>query len=206
MRTRRRDCRATARILRNPERYDFDLSGPGVRADLSRPIRRASEMVHICDIFQIGLRAGGSARQEEVDAALAYGTNLITAHELHEVGAGAGAILARISGDRCYYVTIDMNGMDPSCAPGVLAPRSGGVTFAQAWSCYGVWSATAAWSVWTSWKSRRAPTPPASPPGSRSSTCSARRCARVGAIAGTNGWTQCSIKCERSHDPRGNVP
>ena len=25
MRTRRRDCCATARILRNPERYDFDL-------------------------------------------------------------------------------------------------------------------------------------------------------------------------------------
>ena len=41
---------------------------------------------HIRDIFQIGLRAAGSARQEEVDAALAYGANLITAYDVHDNG------------------------------------------------------------------------------------------------------------------------
>ena len=46
----------------------------GVREGLSSPIRRASEMQHITDIFQIGLNATGSARQDEVDAALAYGS------------------------------------------------------------------------------------------------------------------------------------
>jgi len=35
----------------------------GVTDGLSSPIRRASEMQHIADIFQIGLRATGSARQ-----------------------------------------------------------------------------------------------------------------------------------------------
>ena len=45
-------------------------------------------------IFQIGLRATGSARQEEVDAALAYGAHLIPAWELHEIGMDA--VLARI--------------------------------------------------------------------------------------------------------------
>ena len=61
----------------------------GVREGLSSPIRRASEMAHIGQIFQIGLRATGSARQEEVDAALAYGAHLIPAWELHEIGMDA---------------------------------------------------------------------------------------------------------------------
>src|SRR6185312_1472184 len=78
----------------------------------------------------IGLRATGSARQEEVDAARAYGARLITAYELHD--AGPEAVLARIPDNGSYYVTIDMDGMDPSCAPGVAAPCPGGVTFAQA--------------------------------------------------------------------------
>jgi agmatinase len=43
----------------------------GVREGLSSPIRRASEMSHIGEIFQIGLRATGSARTEEVEAARA---------------------------------------------------------------------------------------------------------------------------------------
>ena len=102
----------------------------GVRHGLSSPIRRASEMAHIGEIFQIGLRATGSARLEEVEAARAYGAHLVTAHELHETGMDA--ILARIPDAGRYYLTVDMDGMDPSIAPAVNAPCPGGVTFAQA--------------------------------------------------------------------------
>jgi agmatinase len=102
----------------------------GVRHGLSSPIRRASEMPHIGQIFQIGLRATGSARLEEVEAARAYGANLISAYELHE--AGMDAVLARIPDGGRYYLTVDMDGMDPSVAPAVNAPCPGGVTFEQA--------------------------------------------------------------------------
>ncbi|MFI5015770.1 MAG: agmatinase [Hyphomicrobiales bacterium] len=102
----------------------------GVRNGLSSPIRRASEMAHIREIFQIGLRATGSARLEEVEAARAYGAHLITAYELHE--AGMDAILSRIPDGGRYYLTVDMDGMDPSIAPAVNAPCPGGVTFTQA--------------------------------------------------------------------------
>ena len=61
----------------------------GVREGYSSPIRRASEMAHVGEIFQIGLRGTGSARIEEVEAAQAYGAHLITAYELHEVGMEA---------------------------------------------------------------------------------------------------------------------
>lgn len=107
-------------------RDDFN----GVRQGLSSPIRRASEMPHIGEIFQIGIRAQGSARPEEVEAARAYGANIITAWELHD--AGMDAILARIPDGGRYYITIDADGMDPAVMPGVLGPAPGGVTFHQA--------------------------------------------------------------------------
>jgi agmatinase len=102
----------------------------GVREGLSSPIRRASEMEHIGEIFQIGLRATGSARMEEFEAAKAYGAHLISAYELHDIGMDA--VLDRIPDRQRYYITIDMDGLDPSIAPAVAAPMPGGVTYLQA--------------------------------------------------------------------------
>ncbi|WP_454684412.1 agmatinase [Ancylobacter moscoviensis] len=102
----------------------------GVTDGYSSPIRRISEMDHVKDIFQIGIRAQGSARQEEVDAAYAYGANIITAYELHDVGMDA--VLERIPAGGRYYITIDADGMDPSVMPAVNGPALGGVTYHQA--------------------------------------------------------------------------
>lgn len=102
----------------------------GVREGYSSPIRRASEMDHVGEIFQIGIRSAGSARPEEVDAARAYGAHLITAYELHD--AGARAILDRIPDGGRYYLTIDADGLDPAVMPAVNGPAPGGVTFHEA--------------------------------------------------------------------------
>jgi agmatinase len=102
----------------------------GVRDGLSSPIRRASEMAHVGQIFQIGLRATGSARAEEVAAARAYGAHLVSAYELHDIGMEA--VLQRIPDGANYYLTVDMDGMDPAIAPAVAAPMPGGVTYTQA--------------------------------------------------------------------------
>lgn len=102
----------------------------GVHEGLSSPIRRASEMEHVGEIFQIGIRAQGTARPEEYDAALAYGSNIITAYELHDVGMDA--VLKRIPDGGRYYITIDADGMDPSVMPAVAGPALGGVTYLQA--------------------------------------------------------------------------
>lgn len=117
-------------LVQIDQHIDWRDEVAGISDGLSSPIRRASEMPHVGAIFQVGLRATGSARREEIDAALAYGAHLVTAYELHD--AGPDAVLARIPDGGRYYVTIDMDGMDPSCAPGVAAPCPGGVTFAQA--------------------------------------------------------------------------
>ena len=81
-------------------------------------------------IFQIGMRSAGSARPEEVEAAAAYGANIITAWELHDIGMDA--VLQRIPNGGRYYITIDADGMDPSVMPAVAGPAPGGLTFHQA--------------------------------------------------------------------------
>jgi agmatinase len=101
----------------------------GVRQGLSSPIRRASEMAHVGEIFQIGLRSSGSARAEDVEAAKAYGAHLVTAYELHDFGMKA--ILDRIPDGGRYYLTVDADGLDPSIMPAVAGPAPGGVTFPQ---------------------------------------------------------------------------
>jgi agmatinase len=102
----------------------------GVREGYSSPIRRASEMAHIGEIFQIGLRGQGSARQEEVEAARAYGAHLITDRELQD--QGMDAILERIPAGGRSYLTIDADGLDPAVMPAVAGPAPGGVTYDQA--------------------------------------------------------------------------
>jgi len=101
----------------------------GVDDGLSSVIRRASEMEHIQDIWQIGLRAAGSGRPEEVQAALDYGSNLVSDTELQDVGMQA--ILDRIPDGGQYYLTIDADGVDPTIMPAVAGPAPGGVTYPQ---------------------------------------------------------------------------
>jgi agmatinase len=102
----------------------------GVREGYSSPIRRASEMDHIGEIFQIGLRCQGSARREEVEAARAYGSRLITDEELQDIGMEA--VLARIPDGGRYYLTMDADGLDPAVMPAVAGPAPGGVSYQQA--------------------------------------------------------------------------
>jgi agmatinase len=101
----------------------------GVKEGYSSPIRRAAEMSHFGDIFQIGIRAQGSARREEVEAARRHGAHIITARELHR--EGTDAILRRIPDKGRYYISIDADGLDPSVVPAVAAPSPGGITFIQ---------------------------------------------------------------------------
>lgn len=101
----------------------------GVREGYSSPMRRASEMTHVGEIFQIGIRAQGSAGADEVRAARAYGAHLITAYEVH--AHGMAHVLANIPDGGHYYLTIDADGFDPSVMPAVAGPAAGGLWFHQ---------------------------------------------------------------------------
>ncbi|MEI6112960.1 MAG: agmatinase [Burkholderiales bacterium] len=102
----------------------------GVRDGLSSPIRRASELAFIKNIVQIGLRAQGSGRPADYQAAIDYGATLISAYEMHEIGIKA--VLDRIPDGGNYYLSIDADGMDPTVMPAVDGPAPGGMDFLQA--------------------------------------------------------------------------
>ena len=108
---------------------DWRDSVNGEKEGYSSPIRRASELPFIEEIYQIGLRGVGSGREEEVKAAKEYGANLISAYELHQIGMQK--VLNRIPNDRHYYITIDADGMDPTIMPAVNAPTPGGLNWLQ---------------------------------------------------------------------------
>ena len=95
----------------------------------SSPIRRASEMPWFDKIVQIGMRGIGSARQGEVDDARAYGADIITAYEMHNIGMDA--VLDRIPDGGPYYLTIDADGIDPTIMPAVVAQTPGGLNWVQ---------------------------------------------------------------------------
>ena len=101
----------------------------GEKEGYSSPIKRASELNSVSSIYQIGLRGVGSGRQQEYDDAIAYGSNLISAYQVHELGIKA--ILERIPDDVNFYMTVDADGMDPTIMPAVNAPTPGGLNWLQ---------------------------------------------------------------------------
>jgi agmatinase len=117
-------------LIQIDQHLDWREEINGVREGLSSPIRRASEMSHIGEIFQIGLHATGSARPEEYEAAKAYGAHLVSSYEIHD--GGVEPVLDRIPAGGRYYLTIDLDAFEPGVAPGVAAPCAGGMTFNQA--------------------------------------------------------------------------
>ena len=99
----------------------------GVQDGYSSGMRRASEMPWVKAMAQVGLRGIGSARQQEVDDALAFGSVFIRGREVHR--DGIDACIARIPPADHYLITIDSDAFDTAIAPGVLFPSPGGLTF-----------------------------------------------------------------------------
>lgn len=109
---------------------DFRDEVNGVKEGLSSSIRRASELEYVNGIVQVGLRGVGSAREQDVVDAQNHQNIIISAAEIYRNGIDA-AIKRLPPADR-FYITFDMDGMDPSIAPGVNSPAFGGLDYWQA--------------------------------------------------------------------------
>ena len=95
----------------------------------SSPMRRASEMAHVSKMMQIGLRGLGSSGKKDFEQARAWGSTLVTARDVHEKGAAGVAKL--IPQAKNYYITVDIDGLDPSICPGTGSPQAGGLMYQQ---------------------------------------------------------------------------
>jgi agmatinase len=116
-------------ILHIDAHLDWREEVGGVRRGYSSPLQWASKVKSVSGMTQIGLRAIGSARAREVEAARAFGSHLIGAEQIHV--DGMDPVLATIPEDRPVYLTIDADGLDPTEMPAVMAPTPGGIYFRQ---------------------------------------------------------------------------
>ena len=116
-------------ILHIDAHLDWREDVGGVRRGYSSPLQWASKVKAVSGMTQIGLRAIGSARAREVEAARAYGSHLIGAEQIH--AEGIEPVLATIPADRPVYLTIDADGVDPTEMPAVMAPTPGGIYYRQ---------------------------------------------------------------------------
>ena len=82
-------------------------------------MRRASEMPHIDKIIQVGQRGIGSARPTDVQDALDWGVNFVSAREISS--GGAVAALNFIEPGSQVIICFDVDAMDPSIMPGAIA-------------------------------------------------------------------------------------
>jgi agmatinase len=121
--------RGRLNVLHIDAHLDFREEVGGVPDGYSSPIRRIRDFPWIGRIVQVGMRGVGSARVQEVRAALEAGNTIIKAEDVHM--RGAGWVLDQMPWDAPCYVTIDVDGSDPSVTPGTGYPLPGGLLYRQ---------------------------------------------------------------------------
>jgi agmatinase len=106
---------------------DFVDSRHGVLYGHGNPLRRASEMAHVTGMTQLGIRYVSSSNRDDYAAARAAGSDILSVRDVRRLGTEG--VLARIPKGLRYYWTIDIDGFDPSIAPGTGTPSHGGFLY-----------------------------------------------------------------------------
>ena len=106
---------------------DFVDERHGVRHGHGNPMRRAAEKEYVTGLSQIGIRNVSSTAKEGYVDARAMGSDIVSVRQFRKLGVEG--MLARIPEGERYYVTIDIDGFDPSIAPGTGTPSHGGFLY-----------------------------------------------------------------------------
>ncbi len=106
---------------------DFVDERHGVRYGHGNPMRRAAEKPYVTGLSQIGIRNVSSTAKEGYDDARRMGSDILSVRHLRKLGVEG--VLDRIPPGKRYYVTIDIDGFDPSIAPGTGTPSHGGFLY-----------------------------------------------------------------------------
>ncbi len=114
-------------IVQIDAHLDFVDVRHGVTRGHGNPMRRAAEKSWVTGLSQIGIRNVSSTAQEGYEAARQMGSDILSVRQFRKIGVEA--VLARIPQRARYYVTIDIDGFDPSIAPGTGTPSHGGFMY-----------------------------------------------------------------------------
>jgi agmatinase len=106
---------------------DFVDERHGVRFGHGNPLRRAAERSYVTGLTQIGIRNVSSTAREGYEDARRMGSDILSVRQFRRLGVEQ--VLQRIPAGKRYYVTIDIDGFDPSIAPGTGTPSHGGFLY-----------------------------------------------------------------------------
>lgn len=114
-------------IIQIDAHLDFVDERHGVRFGHGNPMRRAAECSWVTGLSQIGIRNVSSTAKDGYDDARKFGSDIVSVRQFRTMGLDS--ILTRIPKEINYYVTIDIDGFDPSIAPGTGTPSHGGFLY-----------------------------------------------------------------------------
>lgn len=118
---------APIHIVQIDAHLDFVDERHGVRNGHGNPMRRAAEQAHVTGLTQIGIRNVSSTAKEGYDEARRFGSDILSVRQARKLGTEG--LLARIPEGARYYLSIDIDGFDPSIAPGTGTPSHGGFLY-----------------------------------------------------------------------------
>lgn len=98
----------------------------GVRYGNASPLRRSKELPFVRNMVHLGIRDVRTSDDQVADAEAA-GAIVITREEIRE--QGVKAILERFPALGNVFVTVDIDGLDPSIAPGTGSPTADGLLY-----------------------------------------------------------------------------
>ena len=119
--------RAPIHVVQIDAHLDFVDERHGVRFGHGSPMRRAAEKPYVTGLTQLGIRNVSSTAKEGYEDARKRGSAILSVRKFRTLGVQA--VLDRIPDDIDYYVTIDIDGFDPSIAPGTGTPSHGGFLY-----------------------------------------------------------------------------
>ncbi len=114
-------------IVQFDAHLDFVDERHGVKFGHGNPMRRAAEKPYVTGLTQLGIRNVSSTAREGYEDARKMGSDILSVRQIRKLGAEV--VLARIPQGARYYVTIDIDGFDPSIAPGTGTPSHGGFDY-----------------------------------------------------------------------------
>ncbi len=115
-------------ILHLDAHLDYNDSVEGVLLANGSPVKRVSELDFVGKIVQVGMR-GIRAREDAYQDSLSRGNAIIPMRLFRE--KGIEEVLRNIPHQENLYVTIDIDVLDPSIAPGTSSPEFDGMTYRE---------------------------------------------------------------------------
>lgn len=115
-------------IIQIDAHLDFTDEIQGFRRANSSPIRRASELPFVRNVTVLGAR-GLRTNHDAFAASLARGNRVLLQSQIRQ--RGIEAALDAIPQGRRVYVTIDIDALDPSVAPGTSSPEFEGMSVTE---------------------------------------------------------------------------